>query len=564
MPENCTGVLHTVKQGENLCSIAQIYGASLSKIIDANPNIEDFNNLKENQEICIPTDTIGSMPAQTRESLVYLFGGTTGEYLNAISITKNSIKTICTDSFEVSEDGNLIIAPEFKLNERFIESVHEMNIKITPFLTNNWDRASGFAALDNRENLSNQLLQAVQDYNLDGVNIDIENVTEKYRAQYVDFIRMLREKLPENKTISVAVVANPSGWTTGWHGSYDYKTLSEYSDYLLVMAYDESYQGSEEGPVSSSSFFKRSIEYALNEGVPKDKIVAGIPFFGRYWKEGQGVGGLGIADIDVENLLANYTSNSTFDEATKSAFANVIITPQEPEPEIFGSRKLTAGIYNIWYDNQESTRYKLETINDYDLKGVGAWALGQEIPEIWDFYTDVLNGIKKETSQEQSQGDSDMTKQETLDFIYPVGSIYMSVNSTDPGVLFGGSWQRWGNGRTIVSVNENDFQNSLNSAENTGGAKEHRHNFRLGMHWWYGAAAGENAPNGTGAYKYSNGQYDGWNKELQNRAMAVNNANYNTPSATITSPAGKISEGDTETAHNWPPYITCYIWKRTA
>lgn len=47
------------------------------------------------------------------------------------------------------------------------------------------------------------------------------------------------------------MAANPKGWTTGWHGSYDYKSLAEYADYLMIMAYDESWNGSSEGPVAS-------------------------------------------------------------------------------------------------------------------------------------------------------------------------------------------------------------------------------------------------------------------------------------------------------------------------
>jgi len=122
---------------------------------------------------------------------------------------------------------------------------------------------------------------------LDGVDVNIENVTHEQRDAYTDLLRLLREKLPENKLVVTAVAANPNGWTIGWHGSYDYKALSNYCDYLMIMAYDESYRGSPEGPVSSKSFFDRSIEYALNQGVSKDKIVVGIPFFGRYWKQGE-------------------------------------------------------------------------------------------------------------------------------------------------------------------------------------------------------------------------------------------------------------------------------------
>ena len=64
----------------------------------------------------------------------------------------------------------------------------------------------------------------------------------------------------------------------------------------------------------------------------------------------------------------------------------------------------------------------------------------------------------------------------TIDKIYPVGSIYMSVNSTNPGTLFGGTWVRWGNGRVPVSLNESETE--FNTVEKVGGSKfmqEHDH-----------------------------------------------------------------------------------------
>lgn len=544
---DCNGIIYKVKKGDTLPLISQNLGISVDEIIKNNPELFiNSDNPEPGQEICL----------KKRESIAYLYGGTTDFYLGLISKTKNSIDTVCTDSFEVSDDGNLLIAAQNKLNSEFINSVHARNIKITPFLTNNWSRNLGVLALENRENLSSQIANTFFQYDLDGINIDIENVNEDYRAIYVDFIKLLRKKIPENKIISVAVVANPNGWTNGWHGSYDYKMLSEYSDYLIIMAYDESYQGSEEGPVSGSGFFENSIKYALNQGVEKEKIVVAIPFFGRYWKVGEPFGGIGIADVDVENLLKNYESTSKYYELTKSAFAQVTIKPNDPKPSIWGYRTLSAGTYNIWYDNIEATKFKLKLIDSYGLKGVGCWALGQENPEIWSFYTYVLN-------EKLFKGIGEyMTKEEILNLVYPIGSIYMSVNGMDPSDLFGGSWVRFANGRTVFSVDESDVGGNFGFSEKTGGTLEHRHNFRIAMHWWYGAACGENTGNGTGAYRYSDNQYDGWARNLESKSMIVNNSDYNTRSASVASPDGKWSLGDTDTSENLPPYITCYIWKR--
>lgn len=388
MTNNCFGSIYTVQSGETLWTISLNHGISIDKIVEANPNVDPYN-LQIGQQICIPITQV-TPPAFSRESLTYLYGNNSNHYLGLLSRTQDSIKTAVPDFFELSNVGNLLLASSDKLNSRFINILHSQGIKVVPFVTNHWNRTLGEIALDNRENLSNQIADAVIQHNLDGVDVDIENVTEQYRLQYTDFVRLLRQKLPSDKVVSVAVAANPYGWTTGWHGSYDYKALSQYADHLMIMTYDESYQGGPEGPISSSNFFNRSIQYALNQGVPKEKVVAGIPFFGRYWKVGDVLGGLEIAAIDVDNLLKNYLSASRFDDATKSAYAEVIIRPGQPEPIIWGNRRLTAGTYHIWYDSPEATHYKLSVIDGYDIKGAGSWALGQEIPVIWNFYTQAL------------------------------------------------------------------------------------------------------------------------------------------------------------------------------
>ena len=64
-----------------------------------------------------------------------------------------------------------------------------------------------------------------------------------------------------------------------------------------------------------------------------------------------------------------------------------------------------------------------------------------------------------------------------FDSIYPVGSIYMSVNSTNPGTLFGGTWAAWGAGR--VPVGFDSSQSEFDTVEETGGSKTHSHKYGL-------------------------------------------------------------------------------------
>lgn len=124
-----------------------------------------------------------------------------------------------------------------------------------------------------------------------------------------------------------------------------------------------------------------------------------------------------------------------------------------------------------------------------------------------------------------------------LSMIYPVGSIYMSVNSTNPSLLFGGTWVAWGTGRVPVGVDTS--QTEFNTVEKIGGSKflqNHTH--------YMGKQAGTGSDTSWGF------------PSEQNTNMG--NIRTQTP---VDTHGNAITTGD---SGNLQPYITCYMWKRTA
>lgn len=215
--------------------------------------------------------------SQAKFNMSYLYGSY--DYISLVERTNGALNEVSPSYFDLNSDGNL------KLNvvdETLVTTMHQKGITVAPFLSNHWDRNVGRKALKNKEKLATQIVNAINRYHLDGVNIDLENLTEEDRDNYTDLVRRIKEKLPVNKTLSIAVAANPNGWKNGWQGSYDYEKLGKLSNYLMLMAYDEHYEGGEAGPVASIEFVEDSIQYALKY-VSSEKLVLGVPFYGRYW-----------------------------------------------------------------------------------------------------------------------------------------------------------------------------------------------------------------------------------------------------------------------------------------
>ena len=126
-----------------------------------------------------------------------------------------------------------------------------------------------------------------------------------------------------------------------------------------------------------------------------------------------------------------------------------------------------------------------------------------------------------------------------LNKVYPVGSIYTSVNSTNPSTLFGGTWERFGNGKVLVGVDENDT--NFNTVEKTGGEKTHT------------LTVDEMPSHSHTTYLNSSTSEGNYNKHY------MRGADYST-SETYTS----SSVGGNTAHNNLQPYITVYMWKRVA
>ncbi|HHV98706.1 MAG TPA: glycoside hydrolase [Clostridiaceae bacterium] len=339
--------------------------------------------------IVILSPAVNGVDAQTKRfNMSYIYFGKPSTYSYYVDRTKGSLNEISPSYFNINSEGNLEIDLSFDTN--FINEMHARGVKVVPFLSNHWDRSAGRNALSKREALAQQIATVINKYNLDGVNVDIENLTEADRENYTDFIRILRNKLGYKKSLSVAVAPNPYNISKGWQGSYDYAALAKYSDYLMIMAYDESYQGGPAGPVASASFVERSIEHAI-ERVPKNKIVLGIPFYGRLWKNDGSYGGYGVSNATVEQLIQKYNGKVTYDKNAQTPKAVITIKAGDQKPTILG-KKLDAGTYTIWYENEQSIKYKLSLVQKYDIKGTGSWSLGQETADTWSYYDRWLNG----------------------------------------------------------------------------------------------------------------------------------------------------------------------------
>lgn len=380
---------YVVGSGDTLWKIANQFQTTIDEVIQINNLTSSM--IYVGQELTIPSVAGLSMQAISEETafnMGYLYFGNSKTFTDTVVQTKGTINVVSPTYFDLNSDGTLKLTSV--VDRHFIANMQANGVRVVPFLSNHWDQQVANQALENRELLATQIAEAVETYNLDGVNVDIENASPEYQEAYTDFVRLLREKLPEGKEVSAAVGAKVVDTTTGWQAVYDYGSLAPYTDYLMIMSYDESYVGSEPGPIASIGFVESTIQYALEKGVPKEQIVVGIGHYGRYWMEGADRGGFGISNQQVKEAVALYNGTVTFDEKSQSPYATFSINNGDPQMTVYG-RTLEPGNYTIWFENEQSIKMKLDLVQKYGIKGTGNWGMAQENPEFWDTFAGWIN-----------------------------------------------------------------------------------------------------------------------------------------------------------------------------
>ncbi|MCW1057612.1 DUF859 family phage minor structural protein [Streptococcus anginosus] len=142
---------------------------------------------------------------------------------------------------------------------------------------------------------------------------------------------------------------------------------------------------------------------------------------------------------------------------------------------------------------------------------------------------------------------------EGIDNFYPIGSIYQSTEPTNPATFMGGVWERFGNGRVLVGVDEADAD--FNSANKTSGSKEHRHDSGT-YEAMIGSVGGD-----TGSLGFQAGNKN--EERLKNSTATYRVSGTNIHSGRNFNHFTEVV-GHSDDSSSLPPYVTLYRWRRTA
>lgn len=297
--------------------------------------------------------------------------------------TIDGINVVSPAFFYLDEKGN------FKENvgskgQAYIEWAHSNGYKVWPMVSNAEAASKSLSITSNimnsyekRQKLIENIIKVCVKYELDGINIDFENMKQEDKDMYSRFIIELTPRLKEmGKVISVDVTA-PDGSET-WSMCFDRHVIGDVADYIVFMAYDEyGVSSTKPGTTAGYDWVKLSLnKFLQTEEIDSDKIILAVPFYTRVWttnQEGKSTSNT-VAMKNIDKVIPDDIEKQWDDELKQ----NYVEYTEN------GNKK------QVWIEDNDSLKAKISLINENKLAGIGSWQKGMESDDVWNIIKEEL------------------------------------------------------------------------------------------------------------------------------------------------------------------------------
>lgn len=369
---------YQIKNGDTLYSIARSNGILLNDLITANPQISNPNMLNVGDTINIPDvrkeiEINGYAIPSINQSIL----NDTLEYLTYLS----------PFSYQVNMDGSLS-----QLNdETLISSARNSGVAPIMVVTNissegGFDGEIAhkvFTDVTTKQSLINAIKSIAVDKNYLGVDIDFEYLLPEDRDNYTAFLRELKTELEGiNKTLSVAVAPkNRDNMAGSLYQAHDYKAIGEIADRVIIMTYEWGYIYGEPQAISPYNQVEKVIAYAVTQ-IPSQKILMGMPNYAYDWVIPYVQGTSAKTITNRQALRLAYENNATimFDTLSKAPY--------------FSYSDSDGREHVVWFDDALSIGSRLDIVTKYNLGGLSYWTINNFDSANWAIVSDTFR-IKK-------------------------------------------------------------------------------------------------------------------------------------------------------------------------
>ena len=369
-----------VKKGDNVIVISENKG--YTKIRTPNGKIGYVKTDKLVNEFTVREELEEEKQITEKVNLVWDYFS---EYASAPDRTGTTIEGINVVSpafFYIDSKGN------FNENigesgEKYIDWAHNNGYKVWPMVSNAGNGMINVTSeimnsYEERKKLIEEIVSVVIKYDLDGINIDFENMKQEDKDLYSRFIIELTPRLKEIGKVTSVDVTAPDGSET-WSMCFDRHVIGDVADYIVFMAYDQYGASSNKaGTTAGYNWVELSLnKFLKTEEIEPEKIILAIPLYTRMWTEnsnGEIIKNSTVSMKNIDKVIPDGVEKQWLDD----------VKQYYVEYEENGNTK------KMWIEDIKSLTEKVSLIQKYDLAGVGSWQKGMETDEVWSMLVEKL------------------------------------------------------------------------------------------------------------------------------------------------------------------------------
>ena len=364
-----------IKKGESVIVVSTDKG--YAKIRTGNGKLGYVKADKLENEYVVREKMEEEKQIEEKINLTWDYYSSVGSAPDRNGTTIEGVNVVSPAFFYLDEKGN------FKENvgdkgETYIKWAHSNGYKVWPMISNAEAASKSLAITssimnnyEKRQKLIENIVKVCVKYELDGINIDFENMKQEDKDMFSRFIIELTPRLKEMGKVTSVDVTAPDGGET-WSMCFDRHVIGDVADYIIFMAYDEyGVSSTKPGTTAGYDWVKLSLnKFLQTEEIDSDKIILAVPFYTRVWttnEEGK----------STSNTVAMKNINKVIPDGAEKRW-NDTLKQNYVEYIEEGKKK------QIWIEDKDSLKAKISLINENKLAGIGSWQKGMESDDVWD------------------------------------------------------------------------------------------------------------------------------------------------------------------------------------
>ncbi|WP_430788989.1 LysM peptidoglycan-binding domain-containing protein [Virgibacillus flavescens] len=360
--------IHVVQVGEFLWGVAQEYNVSVDQIASAN-NIANPSYIYPGQRLRIPAQDKPVIEVNTYTTQLNEQGR------REVLALGSNFTYLSPFTYSFQADGTLSELQDAQVLEAARATNTAPLLVLTNFTEGSFSSDLTATMLGNpqlQETLITNILETIRAKGYMGINVDFEYVYPEDRENYNAFLRRLVARLrPEGLLVSTALAPKDTADQQGLlYEAHDYQAHGEIVDFVVIMTYEWGWAGGRPWAIAPINEVREVLDYAVTE-IPPEKILMGVPLYGRDWKIPWQDGTLArtVSPREAVQLAATYGVDIEYNTTYQSPFYRY--TDENGQQ------------HEVWFEDARSMQAKYDTVKDYGLRGISYWVLGNPFPENW-------------------------------------------------------------------------------------------------------------------------------------------------------------------------------------